>query len=184
MSSTDRRGGKRCSKTAKPSAASWCQRLCLDPDAVIREGNGAVELAVGESPHLVSPSCVENLLERCQRITPLDRPGRRQASISRHGLTMPQKGRRVAPVVSIDLLIQQLVLLPPAALQSPGRRPVGGAIWPHDGSGHREDCRCAVAAVSREQGQAFARCHQHKAEAMGVWPLLFARCKGRRRQKR
>ena len=48
-------------KISKPSAVSLCQRLCLDPRCrhPAREGNRAVELAVGESPHLVSPSCVE-----------------------------------------------------------------------------------------------------------------------------
>jgi hypothetical protein len=61
-SSIDEGGGKRRStsnksrtKIAKPSAASW-----------------AVELAVGESPHLVSPSCVEKGLifrfhEQCRQ---------------------------------------------------------------------------------------------------------------------
>ena len=64
----DQGGGERRStsnqsrtKIAKPSAVSLCQRLCLDPRCrhPAREGNGAIELAVGESPHLVSPSCVE-----------------------------------------------------------------------------------------------------------------------------
>ena len=59
-----RRSGIWPQTKAAPKQQSRRRRLgangfALTPDAVIREGNGAVELAVGESPLLVSPSCVE-----------------------------------------------------------------------------------------------------------------------------
>jgi hypothetical protein len=56
--------GAQLQTKAAPKEQSRRRRLAangfaLTPDAVIRKGNGAVELAVRESPHLVSPSCVE-----------------------------------------------------------------------------------------------------------------------------
>jgi hypothetical protein len=58
-----RRSGIWLQTKAAPKQQSRRRRgangFALTPDAVIREGNRAVELAVGESPHLVSPSCVE-----------------------------------------------------------------------------------------------------------------------------
>ena len=82
-----RRSGIWPQTKAAPKQQSRRRRLgangfALTPDAVIREGNGAVELAVGESPLLVSPSCDE----KGRRLQSDPRSSKRQrAVLSPHG---------------------------------------------------------------------------------------------------